>query len=85
MSLFSLLVDLFVLLMVVGLVALVVKLRNVAGVRLNLALLLIVGVLVMTVLALGKLVAIMLGVILLFSISFSLLFTRRMRESSEGR
>ena len=67
MSLFSFLVDLFALLVVVGLIALVVKIRNVGGVRFNLALVLIVGVLVLMVLSLGKLVAIMLGVILLFS------------------
>jgi hypothetical protein len=77
MSLLSLLVDLFVLLVVAGLAALVVKLRNVGGARFNLALLVIVGVLVLTVLSLGKLVAIMLGVILLLSISFSLLLTRK--------
>lgn len=79
MSLLSLFVDLFVLLVVVGLVALVVKLRNVGGVKFNLALLVIVGVLVLTVLSLGKLVAIMLGIILLLSISFSLLLTRKIR------
>jgi hypothetical protein len=79
MSLLSPLVDLFVLLVVVGLVALVVTLRNVGGVRFNLILLLIVGVLVLTVLSLGKLVAIMLGVILLLSISFSLMLTRKIR------
>ena len=79
MSLFSLLVDLFVLLVVVGLAALVVRLRNVGGVKLNLALLLIVGVLVLTVLSLGKLVAIMLGAILLLAVAFSVLLTRKIR------
>ncbi|MGA2789420.1 MAG: hypothetical protein ABSF00_01485 [Candidatus Bathyarchaeia archaeon] len=78
MSLLSLVVDLFVLLVVVSLVALIVRSRNV-GVRFNIILLLIVGVLVLTVLSLGKLVGIMFGVILLLSISFSLLLTRKIR------
>ena len=82
MSLLSFLVDLFVLLVVVGLVALVVKLRNFGGVRFNLVLLLIVGFLVLTVLSLARLVATLLGVILLLSILFSLLLTQRMRQSS---
>lgn len=55
MSLLSILVDLFVLLAVVGLVALAVRLRNVVGVRLNLILLIIVGVLVLSVFSLGRL------------------------------
>jgi len=82
MSLLSFLVDLFVLLVVVGLVALVVKLRNFGGVRFNLVLLLIVGFLVLTVMSLAKLVATMLGVILLLSIFIGLLLTLRIRQSS---
>ena len=76
----SFIVDLFVFLVVVGLVALVVRLRNFGGVRFNLVLLLIVGFLVLTVLSLAKLIATMLGVILLLSISFGLLLTLRMRQ-----
>jgi hypothetical protein len=82
MSLLSLLVNLFVLLVVVGLFALIVKLRTVGGVRFSLVLLLIIGVLVLTVWSLGKLVAIMLGVILLFLLSFSVLLARKIRHSS---
>jgi len=78
--LLSFIVDLFVFLVVVGLVALVVRLRNFGGVRFNLVLLLIVGFLVLTVLSLAKLIATMLGVILLLSISFGLLLTLRMRQ-----
>jgi hypothetical protein len=79
MSFLSLLVDLFVFLAVVALVALVVRLRNIGRVRFNLALLLIVGFLVLTVLSLAKLVAIMFGVILLLSISLILLIVRKIR------
>jgi len=82
LSLLSFIVDLFVFLVVVGLVALVVRLRNFGGVRFNLVLLLIVGFLVLTVLSLAKLIATMLGVILLLSISFGLLLTLRMRQWS---
>lgn len=77
MSLLSVLVGLLVILAVVSLAALIVKLRKVGGIKLNLILLLIVGVLVLSVFSMGKLIAIMFGVIALLSLFISLLPTRQ--------
>lgn len=77
MSLLSFLVDLFVLFALVSLVALVVKQRRAGGIKLNLVFLVIVGLLLLSVFSMGKIIAIMFGVIVLLSLFISLLLTRR--------
>lgn len=77
MSLLSFLVDLFVLFALVSLVALVVKQRRAGGIKLNLVFLVIVGLLLLSVFSMGRIIAIMFGVIVLLSLFISLLLTRR--------
>ena len=77
MSLLSFLVYLFVLFALVSLVALIVKQRKGGWFKLNLVFLVIVGLLLLSVFSMGKMIAIMFGVIVLLSLFISLLLTRR--------
>jgi hypothetical protein len=79
MSLFSVLIDFFVLLLVVGLVAIGVRVRKVLGVRLDFILLLIVGGLVLFASLLLKVIAALLGGVVLLAIATGLLLFRNIR------
>jgi hypothetical protein len=76
MSLLSLLEDLFILFAFVSLVAFFVRQRKSGGIKLNLILLVIVAVLLLSIFSLGRIIAIMFGIIVLLSLFISMLLRR---------